>query len=225
MPQAFGGSLITNANQIAAGIITNAHINAAAAIASSKLADDAATQAELDTHAAGSGLGGHIQATGITNAEVAAAAAIVGSKLALTLSKIAIVAQSTAQLISNNTPTKINYGVEYADTDTMHDNVTNNTRITIKTAGKYHIGISGLWAAQVGGVRKTEIKLNNGAARLSRTVSDNGGIGFYYSADIVTELSLNDYLEVEVTQDSGSSVYWGTGFSPAVVFWAYLIPE
>lgn len=37
MPQAFGGSIITDASQIANGIITNAHINASAAIASTKI--------------------------------------------------------------------------------------------------------------------------------------------------------------------------------------------
>jgi hypothetical protein len=46
--------------------------------------------------------------------------------------------KSWAQSIST-TETAITFDVESFDTDTMHDNVTNNTRITFTTAWKYKI--------------------------------------------------------------------------------------
>ena len=51
-------------------------------VTAAKVAADVATQAELDAHAALTGVSNHIPATGITDAHVAAAAAIAKSKLA-----------------------------------------------------------------------------------------------------------------------------------------------
>ena len=45
--------------------------------------------------------------------------------------------QSSGQSITLNTLTALNFDTEDFDTDTMHDNVTNNTRITFATTGKY----------------------------------------------------------------------------------------
>jgi hypothetical protein len=47
--------------------------------------------------------------------------------------------QNATQTITNNSAVAIQFQSEEFDTDVMHDNSTNNTRITIKTAGKFLI--------------------------------------------------------------------------------------
>jgi len=46
---------------------------------------------------------------------------------------------TTAKTIPDATDTVIDFDAEYYDTDGIHDNVTNNSRLTIQTAGKYFI--------------------------------------------------------------------------------------
>src|SRR5262252_2004637 len=65
-----------------------------------------------------------------------------------------------AQSITQNTQTAIIWDNEVYDTDTMHDNVTNNTRITFKTAGKYRVNVNYSWAGAGGAIRQTIFRWN-----------------------------------------------------------------
>jgi len=53
------------------------------------------------------------------------------------LQSMARVTKSATQAITANTDTAVAFDVETVDTDTLHDNVTNNTRLTAAIAGKY----------------------------------------------------------------------------------------
>src|SRR3990172_5768886 len=58
-------------------------------------------------------------------------------------------------------PSIITFETEVYDTDQMHDNVVNNSRITIQTAGKYHYGANILWSAPgAAGTVDMEVLLN-----------------------------------------------------------------
>ena len=119
------------------------------------------------------------------------------------------VERSTTQSIPDATPTIIDWNTEAYDTDGMHDNATNNSRITIKTAGKYLFSCYGGWTNNSTGERQIDF-LMNGSTTMARTrylptdKSEN-------TASFVGDFAVNDYVEIEVTQDSGGSLNWSSG--------------
>jgi len=68
---------------------------------------------------------------------------------------------SVDQAIPNATPTVLAFNSELFDTDTMHDNATNNSRLTINTAGKWLFGFNGRWENNAAGERHARL-LKNG---------------------------------------------------------------
>lgn len=110
------------------------------------------------------------------------------------------VRKSGTQSIS--TATAVTWDTEDFDTDTMHDNVTNNTRITFTTAGKYLVIAAIMTDSNV--VTETVIRLN-GTTTISR---DRGGNGNPqgYSTSTVYSFSAADYVEVVVTNSSAANV-------------------
>lgn len=85
-------------------------------------------------------------------------------------------------------------GEEY-DTDTMHDNATNNSRITFTHAGKYRI----IGNCKLGNniTHGLQIRLN-GTTVLASSTAGNGGIGGYESTHVGVDrvFSAADYVEL-----------------------------
>jgi len=101
----------------------------------------------------------------------------------------------------------LSFNSERFDTDNIHDTVTNNSRLTCKTAGKYLISVSISFTANTTGDRYLRIWLNGNvviAAIAHRTLSE------LYNADMsiatIYELSVGDYVEVQVEQRSGTTL-------------------
>lgn len=132
-----------------------------------------------------------------------------------------------AQSIANNTLTTLAFNQERYDTHAMHDNVTNNSRIVAKAAGKYMVYYVITWAANAVGTRQIFVIVNGGPFPTNTVVQDSRGAvpsaGFATSqaASKVIPLVENDYVEVQVKQDSGgalstvastSTVMYGTDF-------------
>jgi len=114
--------------------------------------------------------------------------------------------KNAVQSILNNNWTALNFQTEDYDTDTMHDNAVNNTRITFNTAGKYII---------VGYVRFADSAV---AGEMGVRFLLNGvtTIQILFSAvDIITagrrrnsnnllrEYIVGDFLELEAFQKTG----------------------
>jgi hypothetical protein len=116
---------------------------------------------------------------------------------------------STAnQTIGTGAWTAVVLDAERFDTDTMHDNVTNNTRITFTTAGKYLVG--------------GQVKFNNSSAGSYRMVairragSDFLVVTNYHTlpagdyvrlaVSTVYDFSAADYVELVVLQDTGGNL-------------------
>ena len=121
------------------------------------------------------------------------------------------------QSIANNTfPIVLAFNSENYDTDAMHDTVTNNSRITIKTAGKYIISAYCTWTSNPTGIRYIAVRLNG-----TTTIVAGSCPGVISLTQCATEydLAVNDYLEFAVYQNSGGplNVLAGTD-SPQ--FWA-----
>ncbi len=113
------------------------------------------------------------------------------------------VTKSADQSINNTTWTAISWNQEDYDTDNMHDNSTNNSRLTATTAGKYMFGLSILWASNNTGGRMVAI-YKNGSEILRYRNSAVSATEFFTSG--IVEMVATDYAEIFVHQDSGSAL-------------------
>ena len=103
----------------------------------------------------------------------------------------------------------INSGVEVAaafdtelfDTNNIHDNVTNNTRLTAQTAGKYQISGHVTWDDNSTGLRGLKIRLN-GTTWISRDLQTAYGIN-QHTTSTLYDLAVNDYVELMVSHTAG----------------------
>lgn len=113
---------------------------------------------------------------------------------------------TAAQSIPNATWTNLALNSERYDTDAIHDPVVNNSRLTCKTAGKYIITSSIMFAASAIGERHSRIRLNN----LVNIVNQNydtmaAGTPIIFLSTIYA-LIVGDYLEVGVWQNTGGNL-------------------
>lgn len=118
---------------------------------------------------------------------------------------------STAQSISDNTPTWVAFDAESYDTDTMHDNVTNNTRLSINTTGKWQFTINCYFASNAAGYRYAA--LYSGGAALLAIDSKNAVNGTVTGLNLTFEGAYTasvDYFEVKVFQNSGGALNLST---------------
>lgn len=121
----------------------------------------------------------------------------------------ALVTISANQSINNNTPTFINWDAEEYDTDGYHDNVTNNTRLTVPEDGWYVISGGAVFASNATGYRRIQIFRNGTAFRGRATHSQNAVNGLATSMATSSSAFLctaGDYFEFEVTQTSGGAL-------------------
>lgn len=106
--------------------------------------------------------------------------------------------------IPNLTYTLITFDSELWDTNTMHSTSTNTSRITVPKTGYYRMQLIGIFGANLVGSRGARF-LKNGSNLMTQFVKgDNGDYQYFY--DYTAYLNANDYLEVNVFQDSGGSL-------------------
>lgn len=114
--------------------------------------------------------------------------------------------QSAHQTIPHATWTIVPFNRETFDTDSIHDNVTNNSRLTCKTAGKYLIIATFRWEGNGAGTRMHIIKFN-GITNYQRAGLDRLGTSkLQLSFSTVHPLAVNDFVEFWVKQDSGGAL-------------------
>ena len=118
---------------------------------------------------------------------------------------------NATQSITTATETALSFNSERFDqvagaASTQHDTVTNNTRLTCRYAGVYHIIGNAGFSGNATGVRIYQIRLN-GATEIAR--AESTGSTAYNSVQTVATLyvlAVNDYVELTVTQNSGGSL-------------------
>lgn len=115
------------------------------------------------------------------------------------------VTHSTTQSIGNTTDDTVNFDSERWDTDTIHDNATNNWRLTSKTAGYYLIVAEIGFAANGTGIRQVSIKYNGTPTIIARSTfaSSGGSFPTRVLCSTIYFLAVNDYVFVTAFQDSG----------------------
>lgn len=126
--------------------------------------------------------------------------------------------QATAQSLTSGTYTAITLDSEVYDIvqsgDTpMHDTVTNNTRIYIRTAGKYEISGQVQFVSNATGNRQCSVNLNAaGTWSTGTALAQNiqapvsGGTSSVTIPKVEAALSEGDYVEIFGYQNSGGSL-------------------
>ena len=141
-------------------------------------------------------------------AEIVAIETALGANLANVEKDIgAKVTSTAAQTITNNTTTAIAFDSEVYDTDGIHDNSTNNTRLTCKTAGKYHIVANLNYESDdpAVGVRMFGIYVDG--TRVVKEVNDCVTLdNTTVSMSTIQNLAVNQYVEIKTVQNSGGNL-------------------
>lgn len=115
--------------------------------------------------------------------------------------------KSGEQTITTATDTIVSFDQEHHDTDAMHDNVTNNSRITLNKAGIYIIHAIANWNnAGATPSYSANIKLNGSSIiATGDTLPQSTGGAHGTPVMAIRRFSAADYVELEVRQDSGSN--------------------
>ena len=204
------GAEDVNVDRIAAGAVTQHE--AALSVAASQLSD-LAVVSQVDAEA-----GTSTTAELWTPQRVAQAIAALESAAGAPTINGAKVLDNSAQVIANTAFTVKTWDTEAYDTDGYHDNVTNNSRITIP-AGVTKVRLTAhiLWDFWNGNTRTVKIRKNgsDGAIddavityqpKISCTAGQQSGVqGYFIDSGIIT-VAPADYFEVLVWQNTGGNL-------------------
>lgn len=114
---------------------------------------------------------------------------------------------SANQSIPNATVTALSFNTERYDTDVMHDNSTNPTRMTCKTAGTYSIKATLSFATNATGWRAVYVRINGtNYVAASRSLSVGGVDALLITIATDYVLAVNDYVEIMVEQNSSGAL-------------------
>lgn len=114
--------------------------------------------------------------------------------------------KAAAQSIASLTETACQFDTEFYDTDSMHDNVTNNSRITIQTTGIYLLNAYVLWASNTTGYRFARFRVGGAAGTIiaQDILLAGAALGdMVNNLTVLRSLVAGDYVEVYVQQSSG----------------------
>jgi hypothetical protein len=126
----------------------------------------------------------------------------VGTNVANLIVPPACMATATAsQNVSTGTWTAMTFNTESYDTDSMHDNVTNNSRITINTTGIYLCTAYNNFAGSIAGSIRNMALRANGSTYIA--VSQIGLSDSAQTISIAYPFTAGDYIEFAVYQSSG----------------------
>jgi hypothetical protein len=115
---------------------------------------------------------------------------------------------TTGTTVSTATWTAIPLALETYDTNTFHDNATNNSRMTIPAGkgGYYQVNAQGLWNTNTTGSRQIAIYKNGGVV-IYGVLPASAASGDIVSSVIFTlNLAATDYVQMYAYQNSGGNL-------------------
>jgi hypothetical protein len=114
---------------------------------------------------------------------------------------------SVAQALVTAVITTIAFDTEVWDTDNIHDNAFNNSRLTCTKAGLYWIGGGITYAAHAVGRRMVYIYLNAGTYLAAQTsVTNTEGATHHVALGTIYKLIVGDFVELRGYQTSGGNL-------------------
>lgn len=120
--------------------------------------------------------------------------------------------QASPQAIGTSTWTSVTFDTDVYDNDGMHSTVTNPSRATAVTAGRYLFLASLDFALNASGLRAVKFLVNG-----TTSYAKDGQLVAPTSTDValftgmMTYLSAADYVELQCWQSSGGSLNTGSG--------------
>lgn len=130
-----------------------------------------------------------------------------------------------SQLIPYNTKTAVAWNTEDFDTNTYHDNSTNNSRMTVPSTGKYLVAANVIWDANVGGFRRIGFMVNATTDYVINEIEvATANALAYVAATAILNLTAGDYVQCMVTQTTtaAGSIYMIGGTSKSSFQITYL---
>ena len=115
------------------------------------------------------------------------------------------VTNSANDSIANNTFEVLTWDQEDFDDSGWHDTVTNNSRVTVDTDGKYEGYANIRFAADATGVRAIKLTVNGTDVAFGRIDIDSA-VNHVVTLKIVLDLQANDYIECWAFQNSGGAL-------------------
>lgn len=114
---------------------------------------------------------------------------------------------STTINATSGTITTLSADSETFDNNAMHSTVTNNSRVTAQTAGRYHVTILCEFGISSAGYRQIFLR-KNGSTDIAgvRLQPLTDSVASAYSVSQTIVLAATDYIEVRVLQTSGSTL-------------------
>lgn len=118
------------------------------------------------------------------------------------------VTNTAATSFTTATDTVIPFAGERFDTDSMHDTVTNNSRITCKTPGLYALSLSVEWNPSTAGSREGVIRLNGTTiiAQSTGKATDEASRDNAVDVNTLWLFAAGDYVEAIGRQNSGGAL-------------------
>lgn len=117
----------------------------------------------------------------------------------------ASVKKATGQSVTNSTPTILVFDAEDFDDYAWHDNVTNNSRITVTAAGRYNVNAIVAFDSMNNGVTLTLELLVNGGTGFETASNDNIVGRNYVTMNYYLALVAGDYLELRITHTDSAA--------------------
>ncbi len=120
--------------------------------------------------------------------------------------------RSVSQTLPNATGVAITFDVERWDTNDIHSNVTNNSRLVCPISGTYSVAGNVIFAANTTGARRLYMMLNGTIVINSMLVSaESTGFPTHLSTSTLWSMNPGDYLELYAYQNSGGNLNLATG--------------
>jgi hypothetical protein len=123
-----------------------------------------------------------------------------------------IVGMTGVQVVADSTEVSVAFGVEDLDTDAMHDNSTNNDRLTVVTAGVYDLSGYAEFGADSDGRREVYIKRYNSAGVEQEVVAVGQGFApsavnnSFVGASGLAKAAAGDFFRFRVYHNAGGNL-------------------
>jgi hypothetical protein len=116
------------------------------------------------------------------------------------------VSASVAQTVTSGSATALTADVENFDNDAMHSTVTNTSRITIQTEGRYLFISTVVFAAGGAGTRQIVFRIDGVTSLGGQLLSPAASGSTRLCAPFSSPLTVGQYLEVVVVQTQGANL-------------------
>lgn len=131
--------------------------------------------------------------------------------------------KAAAQALTTGVSTAVQFDSERFDSDAFHDNVTNNTRITIPASmgGYYIIGGSAQFNASATGHRQLAIVLNGTTSIAVQLTAAISGVDINMSVATLYQLAATDFVELFALQTNGTNINLNAATNYSPEFWIH----